>query len=286
MSFFVVTLLSSLIRFLVSSLGCSNIPSRVSLWVLLVISIFAWFSHNFPRKFPRLFGFLEAEHTRERVRWQPPSLGVARFSSKIWQKLCHKVQLVTVLYATLTKKCSFRIPSISHSYLRLPTLFVSTDAIFTLRLNRFKTYLLARRDCNNFLDLQLKQAAINISRPSALHTNRHAPIKGPKRLSKYGEKRSTVSAKGNKLEGFSQNGCKPGTPFWGFDSIDANSTCSFTKQDLTFKQAHIASFCFVLGNQPKFWQLTLDFSAFTGNSLILHQTQWTVTTFLVLRGRY
>ena len=97
--------------------------------------------------------------------------------------------------------------------LKVATLFVSTDAIFTLHLNRFKTYLLARRDCNNFLDLQLKQAAINISRPSALHTNRHAPIKGPKRLSKYGEKRSTVSAKGNKLEGFSQNGCKPGTPF-------------------------------------------------------------------------
>ena len=37
-----------------------------------------------------------------------------------------------------------------------------------------------------------------------------------------------------------------------FYSIDANTTCSFTKQDLTVKQAHRASFRFVLCNEPKF----------------------------------
>ena len=35
-------------------------------------------------------------------------------------------------------------------------------------------------------------------------------------------------------------------------SIDANTSCSSTKQDLTVKQAYCVSFCFVLCNEPKF----------------------------------
>ena len=64
------------------------------------------------------------------------------------------------------------------------------------------------------------------------------------------------------FEGFTQNGCYGNQPLpfqSRIDSIYANSSCSFTKQDLTFKQVR---FCFVLGNQPKFWQLTLVFSPF------------------------
>ena len=36
------------------------------------------------------------------------------------------------------------------------------------------------------------------------------------------------------------------------DCIDPRSSCSLTKQDLTFKQVHLVSFCFVLCNEPKF----------------------------------
>ena len=67
------------------------------------------------------------------------------------------------------------------------------------------------------------------------------------------------------FEGFTQNGCygNEPQPFEVlFYSIDANTSCSFTKQDLTVKQAHRANFCFVLGFEPKFWQLTLVSSAF------------------------
>ena len=46
-----------------------------------------------------------------------------------------------------------------------------------------------------------------------------------------------------------------------FDSIDANNPCSFTKQDLIFKQAYFVGFCFVLFNKLSFWQLVLVFSA-------------------------
>ena len=46
-----------------------------------------------------------------------------------------------------------------------------------------------------------------------------------------------------------------------FDSTEANNPCSFTKQYLIFKQAHLAGFCFVLFNKLKFWQLVLVFSA-------------------------
>ena len=47
------------------------------------------------------------------------------------------------------------------------------------------------------------------------------------------------------FEGFTQNGCygnKPQPFEVVFYSIDANTSCSFTKQDLTVKQAHSASF--------------------------------------------
>ena len=54
--------------------------------------------------------------------------------------------------------------------------------------------------------------------------------KGPKSLFKYGVTPSKVV----------------------FYSIKANTPCSFTKQDLAFKQAHCVSFCFVLCNEPKF----------------------------------
>ena len=67
------------------------------------------------------------------------------------------------------------------------------------------------------------------------------------------------------FEGFTQNSCYGNQPQpfeVVFYSIDANTSCSFTKQDLTVKQAYRASFCFVLCYEPKFWQLTLISSAF------------------------
>ena len=68
--------------------------------------------------------------------------------------------------------------------------------------------------------------------------------------------------------GFTQNGRYHDQPhplealIQSFDSSDANSTCCLTKQDLTFKQAHLVRFCFVLWNPTKFWHLTLVPSAF------------------------
>ena len=50
-----------------------------------------------------------------------------------------------------------------------------------------------------------------------------------------------------------------------FYSIYANTCYSFTKRDLTVKQAYYVSFCFVLCNEPKFRQLTLVFSVFSGS---------------------
>ena len=58
------------------------------------------------------------------------------------------------------------------------------------------------------------------------------------------------------FEGFTQNSCYGNQPQpfeVVFYSIDANTSCSFTKQDLTVKQGYRASFCFVLCNEPKFW---------------------------------
>ena len=46
-----------------------------------------------------------------------------------------------------------------------------------------------------------------------------------------------------------------------FDTTDANNPCSFTKQDLIFKQAYLVGFCFVLFNKLKFCLLVLVFSA-------------------------
>ena len=84
------------------------------------------------------------------------------------------------------------------------------------------------------------------------------PLKGPKRLFN-GEKRSIVCDCTRKekinFEGFTQNGCygNQSQPFEVvFYSIDANTSCSFTKQNWTVKQAYRASLCFVLCNEPKF----------------------------------
>ena len=64
-----------------------------------------------------------------------------------------------------------------------------------------------------------------------------------------------------------------------FYSIDANTSCSFKKQDLTVKQACRVSFCFVLCSEPKFWQFPFVFSAFYRfsflNNLILYHTHLT-----------
>ena len=108
------------------------------------------------------------------------------------------------------------------------------------------------------------------------------PIYGPKSLFKFGEKRPVVSyctcEQKMNFEGFTQNGCYGNQPQLFevvFYSTDANTSCSFTKQDLTVKQAYRASFCFVLCNEPKFWQLTLVSSAFYspfGNNFISYHT--------------
>ena len=79
------------------------------------------------------------------------------------------------------------------------------------------------------------------------------PLYGPKSLFNFGEKRPIVcycthEQKMN-FEGITQNGCYGNQPQLFevvFYSIDTNTSCSFTKQDLTVKQAHSASFCFVL----------------------------------------
>ena len=85
------------------------------------------------------------------------------------------------------------------------------------------------------------------------------PSNGPKSLFKYGEERSIVCycTQEEKLnfESFTQNGCYGNQPQpfeVMFYSTDANSFCSFTKQDLIFKQEYLASFCFVLCNKLKF----------------------------------
>ena len=57
------------------------------------------------------------------------------------------------------------------------------------------------------------------------------------------------------FEGFTQNGCYGNQPQpfeVVFYSMDANTSCSFKKQNLTVKQAYRASLCFVLCNEPKF----------------------------------
>jgi len=68
------------------------------------------------------------------------------------------------------------------------------------------------------------------------------PQYGPKRLFKYGKERSIVCycTQEEKLnfQSFTQNGCygNQPQPFEAvFYSIDANTSCSFTKQELTVK---------------------------------------------------
>ena len=85
---------------------------------------------------------------------------------------------------------------------------------------------------------------------------------------KFGEIRSIVCycthEEKRNFEGFTQNGCygNQSRPLEVlFDSTDANNPCSFTKQDLIFKQAYLVGFCFALLNELKFLQLVLVFSA-------------------------
>ena len=54
---------------------------------------------------------------------------------------------------------------------------------------------------------------------------------------------------------FPENGCYGNQPQpleVSFDSIDANNSCSFTKQDLILKQAYLVGLCFVLCSKLKF----------------------------------
>ena len=95
------------------------------------------------------------------------------------------------------------------------------------------------------------------------------PLYGPKSLFKFGEKRPIVCCCTHEqkmnFEGFTQNGCygNQSQPLEVlFDSTDANNPYPFTKQDLIVKQAYLASFCFVLRFETKFWQLTLVSSVF------------------------
>ena len=83
--------------------------------------------------------------------------------------------------------------------------------------------------------------------------------KGPKSLFKYGEKISIVCDCNRKekinFEGSTENGCYGNQPLPFevlFYSIDTNTSCSFTKQNLTVKQAYRSSLCFVLCNEPNF----------------------------------
>ena len=77
---------------------------------------------------------------------------------------------------------------------------------------------------------------------------------------KYGEERSVVCDCTHEekidFEGFTHNGCYGNQPqpfeIFIFQSVDANTSCSFTKQDFTLKQAYRISLCFVLCNEPRF----------------------------------
>ena len=95
----------------------------------------------------------------------------------------------------------------------------------------------------------------------------YVPQNIPKSLFKDGEERSIASDCTHEekinFEDFTENGCYDNQP---------QSSCSFTKQDLTVNQAYHVSFCFVRCNEPKLWQYFLQ--AFFGNNLILYHTHW------------
>lgn len=67
--------------------------------------------------------------------------------------------------------------------------------------------------------------------------------------------------------------------------IDANSSCSFIKQDLIFKQPHDENSCFVLCNEPKvlhlfffvfsaFYSLSLKIALFCTKVAMLECSHW------------
>ena len=117
----------------------------------------------------------------------------------------------------------------------------------------------------HFITLQILEQQLQVERKVKVEW---CPLYGPKLLFEFGEKRPIVcycthEQKMN-FEDFTQNGCYSNQP-QPFEVVfyrtDANTYCSFTKQDLTVKQAHRASFCFVLWFELTFWQLTLVSSA-------------------------
>ena len=86
------------------------------------------------------------------------------------------------------------------------------------------------------------------------------PYNGPS-LFKLGEKRSIVCYCTHEQKmncvGFTQDGCYGNQPRHFevlFYSIDKETSCSFTKQDLTVNQTYHVSFSFVMCNESKFWQ--------------------------------
>ena len=112
--------------------------------------------------------------------------------------------------------------------------------------------------------------------------HRFVSCERPKRLFKFGEIRWDVCYCNHEeklnLQGFTQSGCYGNQPQPSeavFYSIDSNTFCSFTKQDLNVNQAYLVSFCFFfLCDEPKFWQLLSScFQCFLpvfGNNFILY----------------
>ena len=123
-------------------------------------------------------------------------------------------------------------------------------------------------------------------------------LKGIKILFKYGEERSIVCDCTHEEKIIFFRFCskwllwKPATPFWGFnlsiDSIDASSSCSSIKQDLTFKQAHFASFWFFSVKWATVLAVDCCFQCFlqalSGNSLFCNKPKGQ-NDFLVSRDR-
>ena len=133
----------------------------------------------------------------------------------------------------------------------------------------------------HFITLQTPEQQLQVERKVKVEWY---PLYRPKLLFKFGEKRPIVCycTREQKMnfEGFTQNCCYGNQPQpfeIVFYSINANTSCSFTKQDLTVKQAHRASFWFVLW----FELLAVNscsqcfLQAFNGNNLISYHTHRT-----------
>jgi len=102
------------------------------------------------------------------------------------------------------------------------------------------------------------------------------PKNRPKCLFKHGEERSIACDCTHEEKINFKNGCygNQEEPL----EVLVNSSCCFTKEDLIFKQAYLASFCFVLFNKlvltvKLFFQVECFLQALSGNKLILHHNQ-------------